>query len=958
MNIAIKTNLSSLGAAARRNLLRHRGRYLALIAGVALYALAGFWWLPRLATQWARDYVRTELHHSLELGRVAFNPFTLTVRVDDARLATADGALLLSFEELLLNFEVSSLWHRAYTFKQVRMTAPDLRALIGADGRLNLAQLRSAQTSASSPGDDAIPAVRIGSLELRRGALHFEDHSRPQPFSTQLAPMEFTLKNFRTERGYDNAYRFSATSSGGERLDWWGTFTVQPLGSSGGFSIARLQASTIAEYLADSLPFAWQAGTIDLHGTYRLSLDGAAEVSLSLPDIAIAATRVGPKGAADAWLSAARIELKNTTASLNQRSVSVQSLRVRGMTADVQRRMDGSINVLELLGPDTPQDNAPWSIRVAEMALEDANLRVEDRTTTPAATTTLAPLAFQVRNYSNAPDALIEVQSTSNINGAGTVNAQGEIRLAPLNAQLQIELANIELAPFQPYLAQSTDLILQTGRLTTSGAFTYRAAADARTDMTYRGDVEVTELATQDRAQRQDFVKWQALRLRKLDYRHSPAQLSIDEIQVRRPYSRFIIHADRSTNVQQVLRLTSAGNGADTQADSDVQPNATARLRTRIRKVTVEDGSAQFADYSVEPSFATGIMKLNGTVSGLSSANNTRARVQLAGSVDHYAPVTISGEANFLAADTYSDLAMDFRNMELTTFNPYSGKFAGYNIAKGKLSTELRYRIRDRQLDAQHHIVVDQLEFGPATGSKDAVPLPIKFAVALLKDRNGVIDLNLPVGGSLDDPSFKIGPIVWKAFVNLLTKVATAPFTALGALFGGGEELAYVDFAPGSATLDDEQAAKLTKLATALVERPQLRIDVPLSVLTPADIDALKQTEYQRALAAALPQNRPASAAERLKALTSLYERHAGSPPTLPAELGADARIAWLEAQLPAHFAVDEPARNALARSRADAVQGALLAKRELSADRVFLTTRASALESPSGTSRMELKLE
>ena len=147
-----------------------------------------------------------------------------------------------------------------------------------------------------------------------------------------------------------------------------------------------------------------------------------------------------------------------------------------------------------------------------------------------------------------------------------------------------------------------------------------------------------------------------------------------------------------------------------------------------------------------------------------------------------------------LSAALYTDLAMSFRNIELSTFNPYSGKFAGYNISKGKLTTELHYKVDGRKLDAQHHIIVEQLEFGDKTESKDAVSLPVKLAVALLKDRNGVIDLNLPVTGSLDDPKFKLGPIIWKVFVNILEKAVTAPFALLGSLFGGGPDLQFVDF--------------------------------------------------------------------------------------------------------------------------------------------------------------------
>ena len=217
-----------------------------------------------------------------------------------------------------------------------------------------------------------------------------------------------------------------------------------------------------------------------------------------------------------------------------------------------------------------------------------------------------------------------------------------------------------------------------------------------------------------------------------------------------------------------------------------------------IKKVLIKDGLANFTDLSVSPHFSAGIQKLEGSVLGLSSKPGSRASVDLHGDVDAFSPVSIKGEVNLLSAALYTDLAMDFRNMELSIFNPYSGKFAGYNITKGKLTTELHYKVDGRKLDAQHHVVIDQLEFGDKTASKDAVSLPIKLAVALLKDRNGVIDLSLPVTGSLDDPKFRLGPIIWKVFVNILEKAVTAPFALLGSLFGGGPDLQFIDFQPGA----------------------------------------------------------------------------------------------------------------------------------------------------------------
>lgn len=951
MNAPAITRTQNFGRSLRRGLLHYRSVLLSVLGLLALYALLGFWWLPNAARQWAVDYARTEMHRPLELGSVEFNPFTLTARVRNGALREADDSPLFRIDELLMNFEISSLWHRAYTFEQVRLTAPNLQAVVSEDGVLNLARLRSGPAEPAGASSE-LPAVRIGSLELVRGELHFEDRSRPVPFSAQLLPVEFTLRDFRTQPQYQNAYRFSATSTAGEHLDWSGEFTLQPLGSTGQFRVVKLQAATIADYLQDSLPFSWRSGTVDLDGTYRLTLDGTAEFALRLPSITIAATKIGPKNAEASWLAATQIELRDTAVSPARRDIAIQALRIQGLDADVQRRADGSINLLELLGPETPDEDAPWAVRIDEVALDAATVRIQDLGTTPAASLVLAPITVKAQGYSTAPNAAVKLQAELRINDQGVLKSEGTVQLEPLDARLAIDLADLDLTPFQPYVAQTTDMVLRGGRLTTSGELSYRSASDtAPPDVNFTGNVTVADLSTRDNIQGQDFMRWRLLRLTDLKYQSTPAQLSIDEIYARQPYSRFIINADRTTNVQRVLRLQSGA--------AEESPRSTdTRLRTRVKKVRVENGSAFFADYSVEPSFSTGIVKLSGDVSGLSSANQTRAKVKLAGSVDNYAPVSIDGEVNFLAADAYSDLAMNFRNMELTTFNPYSGKFAGYSIAKGKLSTELRYRIEDRKLDAQHHIVIDQLEFGPATGSKDAVPLPIKFAVSLLKDRNGVIDLNLPVGGSLDDPSFRIGPIIWKAFVNLLTKAVTAPFSALGALFGGGDELAYVEFAPGSPMLDAEQASKLAKLAAALVERPQLRIDVPLTTLTPADADALNKAAYEQALTATLPRA-DANPAERLTALTKLYERQTGAKPVLPSEASdVAARTAWLEMQLRTQIVAGEAERAALARARADAVQAALLANDELAADRVFLTTETADGQSPPDTVRMQLKLD
>lgn len=335
-----------------------------------------------------------------------------------------------------------------------------------------------------------------------------------------------------------------------------------------------------------------------------------------------------------------------------------------------------------------------------------------------------------------------------------------------------------------------------------------------------------------------------------------------------------------------------------------------------IDAINIQGGSANYADLWIQPHFGVGIQMLNGSILGLSSDPEARAKVDLQGKVDRYAPVRIWGETNPLAATTYSDIKLSFKGVELSSVTPYSGHFAGYKIQKGKLSVDIEYQIENRNLTASHKFIMEQLELGERVESPDAVKLPLKLAVALLKDRNGVINIDLPVTGSLDNPQFRLGPLIWKAVVNLLERAATAPFAALGHLFGGrhGEELKYIDFRPGSAVLEESERDKLNTLVKALKEKEKLELDVPITYSPDLDRPGLATAHLNARLlelkqeaggskrgkasvrtAAAQP---PASAAQ-----PSAAAAQASAAVVQPAAGGAQPTTVGTQAPTPAHAA-------------------------------------------------------
>jgi len=957
-----------------------RGRARWILASVAAalllaYALAGFYLVPRLARSQIESFVAETLHRKIAIGEIRFNPFTLAATIIDLNLTEADGTPLVAFQRLYVNAQIASLWRRGVVLKEIDLAAPSIEVVVAPDGNLNLAGLAppAASTPAKEAAGDKPLRVEIGRFAVAGGRIGFQDHSVAPPFSAVFTPIRFSLSDFSTDVAHRNAYSFAASSRVAARIDWAGGFTVQPLGSSGTFSVSDVRLAALDEYLKDKLAIEIVSGSAELRGRYRFGLQPLS-LEVALPSIAVRDLALAERGVAIVPpLTVPQIDVQDLAFSLSRRDVGVRRVDVRGAHVDVVRESDGKLRLARLAGgspaPAQPAP-APWTVHADVIAVEAASLNTEDRTTSPAARVRLAPIGITVSGWTTARAARTKLDARIGIEGQGQLGMRGEVGLDPLSAALAIDLQRFPLPVLQPYLAQATGLTLASGSLGVKGNVTLTPGRrGAPPTAKASGELRIDDLRATDDLVREDLLKWRELAITGIRFQQRPDRLHVERIVAQEPYARIVIAQNGTTNLARALAPPSPGSDAPAKppAAQTQGSAATEPLAITIQTVEVVDGSANFADYSVQPSFATGIVGLGGEIAELSSAPTSRARVALKGKVDEYSPVSVAGEVNVLSAAMYTDIAMEFRNIELMTFNPYSGKFAGYNISKGKLTTAMKYHVENRKLDAQHHIVVDNLEFGERTDSKDAAPIPVKLGVSLLKDRRGVIEVDLPIGGTLDDPQFSLGALIGKAILNVLTTVISAPFKAIGAMFGGGDELAFVDFQPGSATLSEPQQRKLGTLAKALVERPQLRLSVPFTVAAAPDGDAMAR----QALRALVPPADPAKPVDedagrkRLEALEAAYRAQFKTAPEYPQELqgqpapNLDAMIEWLQSAFLEHLKPAPVALEALGQQRATAVRGVLLANAELSPERIFIVSKqAAAAASAAGSVRMEMKLE
>jgi hypothetical protein len=1048
---------------------------------VGLYALLGFKVAPGIARTQAQKFVREHYGRELAVGEIHIQPFKLQIEVRDLVLPDADGQPMLGFARLFADFEVASIWNRAYTFREVTIDAPEVHAVMRRDSSLNLGDL--ALPKDPEEADEPLPTVWIQRFDVTRGLLAYTDLARSRPYSRTFRDVTFALEDFRTTpEGGD--FRLNARSPEDETFDWKGRFALEPvISSEGEFQVGALQVPGVLEFLGDARPFTSTTGTMDLGGTYRVALAEPFELEVQLPQIELKDLSLLAGDAEEPWVHVPSVVVSTVTASIPAQSVTVEKVVLDSITAQAWMDPDRSINIQRLFASpapiereagaesgqdlDTPQTvpdedaapppasdaiepsppvpgtgdtrlavsdtsatesvvDRPWTVTVASVAVTNAAIDFEDRAIAPVTKFRVAPVNLMLSDASLDLAKPVAVTLDAVINDHANFEAKGTLTPDPLAADLDIKLTRARMTILQPYVLPVADLTITGGEVNVEGKAKLEPADREGPEISFTGGAVIEDFKSIDNAHKQDLVSWARLDLRKIDLAMSPDSLRMDEILIKQPYARVIITPDRVLNISEVLdpegtarvvaerraevaaeaarspaekrrlererksaeKAAAKSKKADQRAGTAVAastPQASAdgpdEFPVRVRAVRLDAGRMNFTDNFIQPNFSADIRKLEGTITGLSSARNAHAKVDIRGNLGEFSPVSISGELQPFDFERYSDLEMKFENIDLPILNPYSGTLAGYNISKGKLTTDLHYVIQDRQLDAQHKIRIDQLEWGEATATKSEATLPVKFATSLLKDRNGVINLDLPVGGTLDDPTFRIGPIVWQIIKNIIVKAVTAPFALLGSLFEGAEEAQFIDFAPGNAAIEAVTAERLGALGKSLVDKPELKLDIPIGTVSDLDGPALAERAYQAALeAAAATQSRkgveaPAyeslDDAQKIDALTALLKARTGGAPTIPepppAPEGASrkeakaarqaAAVEYLERTLRDGVTLPETELGRLAEERANAIERALLTDTGLEPQRVF-KTREGKVTANDGKVRFELGLE
>lgn len=942
--------------------------FITLISALAVYSWLGFLLIPSVALKVINQQLGVHANAPAHLYRLEFNPFTFELSAWDLQLGDADNPQI-SLEHLYGKLAIDSLWTQRLHLEDVQLVQAKAQVILNKKGELNLTQLfnlpeksDSAEPTASTP-----LTVLIDQVQLHNGTLRFNDQRQRDAVDVTFADLNITLNNFDSRPASNSALQLSAQANDGAQLNYSGDLSLSPLISQGHIQLKDAKLKSWWPYVREHFSAQLSDGRISLDTQYEFSLDKTLEFKAKQLSAQLRSVVLDQDS--QPLLRLPSLNISDTHFDLAAQKLRIGKASSSKLEAWAQIDKNGVINWKKLLpsnaaasnpaATSTPADNStsqPWQIIVQQAELSEHTFHLADHSQSEPVALELAQLNLQIKDFDSLAQKPFSASLDTHIGQEGRLSSQAQVQLQPLNVDMTLNSSDLDLRPAQAWISPYAHMELRSGLLNSALKLQISDADDLQ--LSAEGDASIHQLHIRDTLRQRELLKWDAVDINGIHYALQEQKLSIDNLLLQQPYVRFIINENLTTNISELL-IPQPEKPATAQS-SDSPPFA-----LHIGGIKINDGSANFADFSLTPNFATAIQQLNGDIGTLDNQTNNVAKVDIEGKVDRYAPVTIQGSLTPFDPLKTLDIATSFKHLELTTLTPYSGKFAGYRIHKGRLNLDLHYQINDGKLNANNKLLLEQLQLGERVDSPDAVDLPVRLAIALLKDSKGRIALELPVQGDLNNPEFKIAPIVWKTLRNLITRAVSAPFNFIAGLASGNaQELSEVAFLPGEFSINPQAARSLDTLAKALQERPQLRLEVEggsrVELDGPLLADMRLARAYQNAWYSILQsrgtkitatkESLEVPEAEKSLLLEGIYRAQLKQQP--PAEwtgLNKTERAQQMQTAVLASYAKSPLGLRRLAQARANSIKEYLIENTQLDAERVYLIDVGTGIASTDG---------
>lgn len=894
---------------------------------------------------------------------------------------------------------------------------------------------RAAAAAASAPAASGAQAadtktppldLTIRHVAIDGGTVNLDDRVPATPTALSLTKLAATLDGFALQRKTPAKYTLSTSLSRGGDLKAEGTVDVAAKQVDTKLVVDALALVPLQPYLGE----ATRARVLD--GALGATINAKADWGKTPLDAQVADSELSLKSLklATPDAKAPAIVLPDARAKIAKvdvaaRTAEIASVDAHGLALDVKRLKNGNIDLAAFASPAQPavpqrtvarkaQTAAPsWHYRIDALNVKEASANFTDLSTPRPVKLAIKPLDLSVQKLGDDMTKPLPIQLKATLNRKGSLNVTGDVTAQPLKLALKIDGNRVDAAAFEPYFGSALNATIASALLNAQGNLTFAQAKDTMR-AAYRGNVALVDVRMLDKATSDPFAGWRSLALTNLKANYDDKGADVDAARVTFSnfYGRVLLDAQGRLNLNDIVAketgpaqsLTrdasksepvplspgvtppaaaqAASAAAAQQASAPAAASATVvvkaaptpqrPVRMHFGELVLQNGRVTYTDNFIKPNYTANLVAIKGTVGAFGTDSTTSAPVDVAANLAGNGPISIKGSVNPLIDKPALDLTATAHDIELTNLTPYSAKYAGYPITKGKLNVDLHYQLANDQLKANNHIFIDQLTFGDHIDNDTATKLPVKLAISLLKNTRGEIDVNLPVSGSLSNPEFSVGGLIWRALLNLIAKAVTSPFSLLAHAFGsGGEDLGYVEFAPGSAVLTDAQQKKLDTVVKMLTEKPSIRLDLIGRVDPDKDTPGLRTAYVDRLVRQQKlkdvvgqgesidPMTVNVEPGEYDKYLTRAYKAADFKKPRNLIGLQKTLPEADMKKALAEHAPADDNALRALAQQRAQAVRQYLEGK--IDAKRVFVVAPkldAKGIEDKGATTRVDFGLQ
>ncbi|MES2489961.1 MAG: DUF748 domain-containing protein [Pseudomonadota bacterium] len=628
---------------------------------------------------------------------------------------------------------------------------------------------------------------------------------------------------------------------------------IQPaaLQATADITLDQINLATLQPFLREQLNAVLKSGSLSAKAQLQVDMGESNQKILVQPATAsIDNFELHTSNGSEAPLRWKHLQIDLDQLDLNNQKATLSAISADGLNLLARREADGGINLSTLLrtqaetkpsaSKPTQPSNKQWQVAVKKVALNKAGIHLVDNSTPIPVTVDITPLNLSLQNVSSNLAQSSKLTLTGELPRKGRFKINGDIAASPLKADLRIETQQLDVASLGAYV-QKLNATIASAAISTRGHLKIAKDKQDKLQVGFRGDATLGNVRILDKLTDDEFINWNSFSATGINVSldgDKPLALHIDALALNDFFARIILSSTGKLNLQDIMATDAQATPTSLTRDNAAQPTPAPVATTTpstpeapavnisLGQITLQSGTVLYTDNFIKPNYTATISSIAGKVGALGTQSTTPADVLLQAEFDHNAPLTISGSINPFAPTALVDITAKANSVELTDLSSYSTKYAGYPLTKGKLSFDVHYELKEGKLAADNHIYIDQLTFGDYIDGPDATKLPVQLAVSLLKDANGVIDLRVPVSGSVSDPDFSLGGVILRAFVNLITKAALSPFSLLSSAFGGGDVQSYITFNPGSASLTVESQKHLATLSKALTSRPALRLDI------------------------------------------------------------------------------------------------------------------------------------